>query len=249
VAASKTTVVGQLFCLSLFTNRRTAEALLTGSAVLRFNRMAIRMLNDPVVVNGQLSALTIDDWRLTTNNSMQDQNIVIDIQGVERTVAAGDRRVKALRGVDMQIQRGALVVLMGPSGSGKTTLLNIVGGLDQPTTGAVTVDGRRLDDMGGQELAAMRRGIGFIFPGFALMPPPSGHENVELGLRLSGGVPRKEWDARVRRCLGAVGLSAWMDHRPYEMSGGQQQRVAIARALAIRPRIILADEPTGDLDS
>ena len=180
---------------------------------------------------------------------MEDKNIVIDIQGVERTFAAGDRRVKALRGVDMQVQRGALVVLMGPSGSGKTTLLNIVGGLDQPTSGAVIVDDRRLNDMGGAELAAMRRRIGFIFQSFALMPTASAYENVELGLRLSGGVLRKEWDARVRRCLGAVGLSAWMDHRPYEMSGGQQQRVAIARALAIRPRIILADEPTGDLNS
>src|SRR5262249_57286500 len=100
-----------------------------------------------------------------------------------------------------------------------------------------------------KERAAMRRRIGFIFRSFALRPTASAYENVELGLRLSGGVPRKEWDARIRRCLGAVGLTAWMDHRPYEMSGGQQQRVAIARALAIRPRIILADEPTGDLDS
>src|SRR5262249_51831492 len=124
-----------------------------------------------------------------------------------------------------------------------------VGGLDQPTAGAVTVEGRRLNDMGGTELVAMRRRIGFIFQSFALMPTASAYENVELGLRLSGGVPRKEWDARIRRCLSAVGLSSWMDHRPYEMSGGQQQRVGIARALAIRPRIILADEPTGDLDS
>jgi ABC-type lipoprotein export system ATPase subunit len=174
---------------------------------------------------------------------------MIEIAGVERTFAAGDRRVKALRGVDMQIPRRSFVVLMGPSGSGKTTLLNIIGGLDQPTVGTVAVEGRRLDELSGQELAAMRRRIGFIFQSFALMPTASAYENVELGLRLSGGVPRKEWDARIRRCLGAVGLTAWMDHRPYEMSGGQQQRVAIARALAIRPRIILADEPTGDLDS
>jgi len=181
--------------------------------------------------------------------AMNDRETVIEISGVERTFAAGERRVKALRGVDMRVARGALVVLMGPSGSGKTTLLNIVGGLDQPTAGAVTVAGRRLNDMGGAELAAMRRRIGFIFQSFALMPTASAYENVELGLRLAGGVPRQEWDARVRRCLGAVGLSAWLDHRPYEMSGGQQQRVGIARALAIRPRIILADEPTGDLDS
>jgi ABC-type lipoprotein export system ATPase subunit len=180
---------------------------------------------------------------------MNDQETVIEVVGVERTFAVNERKVKALRGVDMRVKRGALVVLMGPSGSGKTTLLNIVGGLDQPTGGAVVVEGQRLNDLSGAELAAMRRRIGFIFQSFALMPTASAYENVELGLRLSGGVPRKEWDARIRRCLGAVGLSAWIDHRPYELSGGQQQRVAISRALAIRPRIILADEPTGDLDS
>jgi ABC-type lipoprotein export system ATPase subunit len=180
---------------------------------------------------------------------MSDQETVINIEAVERTFTLSERKVKALRGVDMRIARGALVVLMGPSGSGKTTLLNIVGGLDQPTAGTVTVDGRRLDEMSGTALTAMRRRIGFIFQSFALIPTASAYENVELGLRLSGDVPRKEWDTRIRRCLGAVGLTAWIDHRPYELSGGQQQRVAIARALANRPRIILADEPTGDLDS
>jgi ABC-type lipoprotein export system ATPase subunit len=180
---------------------------------------------------------------------MSDQETIINIQAIERTFTLSERKVKALRGVDMRIARGALVVLMGPSGSGKTTLLNIVGGLDQPTAGAVTVDGRRLDEMSGAALTAMRRRIGFIFQSFALIPTASAYENVELGLRLSGDVPRKEWDTRIRRCLGAVGLTAWIDHRPYELSGGQQQRVAIARALANRPRIILADEPTGDLDS
>ena len=180
---------------------------------------------------------------------MSENDTIISIAGVERTFATNERKVKALRGVHMDVPRGAFVVLMGPSGSGKTTLLNLVGGLDQPTAGSVTVDGQRLDELGGEELAALRRQIGFIFQSFALMPTASAYENVELGLRLSGGVPRREWDARVRRCLAAVGLTAWADHRPYEMSGGQQQRVAIARALAIRPKIILADEPTGDLDS
>lgn len=180
---------------------------------------------------------------------MHANESVISLEQVERTFITRGREVHALRGIDMQVQRGAFVVMMGPSGSGKTTLLNLVGGLDQPTAGVVTVEGRRLDQMSGAALAAMRRQIGFIFQSFALMPTASAYENVELGLRLSGGVPRKEWDARVRRCLGAVGLAAWMDHRPYEMSGGQQQRVAIARALAIRPRIILADEPTGALDT
>lgn len=179
---------------------------------------------------------------------MQDE-IIVDIQNVERTFMLNGREIKALRGIEMRISRGSFVVLMGPSGSGKTTLLNLIGGLDQPTAGYVTVEGRRLDRSSGAALAAMRRQIGFIFQSFALMPTASAYENVELGLRLSGNVPRKEWDARIRRCLGVVGLTSWMDHRPYEMSGGQQQRVAIARALAIRPRIILADEPTGDLDS
>jgi ABC-type lipoprotein export system ATPase subunit len=179
---------------------------------------------------------------------MQDE-IIVDIQNVERTFMLNGREIKALRGIEMRISRGSFVVLMGPSGSGKTTLLNLIGGLDQPTAGYITVEGRRLDRTSGAALAAMRRQIGFIFQSFALMPTASAYENVELGLRLSGNVPRKEWDARIRRCLGVVGLTSWMDHRPYEMSGGQQQRVAIARALAIRPRVILADEPTGDLDS
>jgi ABC-type lipoprotein export system ATPase subunit len=184
-----------------------------------------------------------------TKTMIESSEIMIEAAAVERTFASGDRRVKALRGVDLAVPRGAFVVLMGPSGSGKTTLLNLVGGLDQPTGGYVAVGGQRLDELGGQDLAELRRGIGFIFQSFALMPTASAYENVELGLRLSGRTPRREWDTRVRRCLGAVGLTSWMHHRPYEMSGGQQQRVAIARAIAIRPQIILADEPTGDLDS
>jgi ABC-type lipoprotein export system ATPase subunit len=180
---------------------------------------------------------------------MNDHDTLIDIAAVERTFTMSERKVKALRGLDMRIARGSFVVLMGPSGSGKTTLLNLVGGLDQPTAGSVSVAGRRLDQLSGQELAELRRTIGFIFQSFALLPTASAYENVELGLRLSRQTQRGEWDARIRRCLGALGLTQWIDHRPYEMSGGQQQRVGIARALAIRPRIILADEPTGDLDS
>jgi len=180
---------------------------------------------------------------------MTERDLIINVAGVERTFMLNERKVQALGGVDMQIYRASFVVLMGPSGSGKTTLLNLIGGLDQPTAGTIRIEDQRLDRLSGSALAALRRRIGFIFQSFALMPTASAYENVELGLRLSGNVPRKEWDARIRRCLGALGLSAWMDHRPYELSGGQQQRVAIARALAIRPQIILADEPTGDLDS
>src|SRR5262245_26784 len=183
------------------------------------------------------------------NIIMNEQDNIITIAGVERTFEDGESRVTALRGVGMRVMRGSFVVLMGPSGSGKTTLLNLIGGLDQPTAGTVEVEGQRLDKLNSTELAALRRQIGFIFQSFPLLPAASAYENVELGLRLVGNVPRAEWHTRVRRCIAAVGLLAWMDHRPYEMSGGQQQRVAIARALVTRPRIILADEPTGDLDS
>lgn len=174
---------------------------------------------------------------------------IINISSVERTFQANGRDVRALRGVDMVITPGSFVVLMGPSGSGKTTLLNLVGGLDQPSEGSVMVEGRRTSQMSGEELAALRRRIGFIFQSFALIPTASVYENIELGLRIAGSVPRGEWVNRIRRCVAAVGLLPWIDHRPYELSGGQQQRVAIARALANRPQIILADEPTGDLDS
>jgi ABC-type lipoprotein export system ATPase subunit len=187
---------------------------------------------------------------------------VIAINQLERTFAAGDRRVKALRGVTIDVPRGAFVVLMGPSGSGKTTLLNLIGCVDTATSGVVEVAGHKTGELGERRLTDLRlHTLGFIFQtfnlvsvldvfqSFALMPTATAYENVELGLRLSGATPRREWDVRVRRCLAAVGLTSWMHHRPYEMSGGQQQRVAIARALAIRPQIILADEPTGDLDS
>ena len=180
---------------------------------------------------------------------MSESELLITLTGVERTFTVNDRQVRALRGVDMAVPRGAFVVLMGPSGSGKTTLLNLVGGLDEPTAGTVTREGRQLNTLSSAELAALRRRTGFIFQSFALLPTASAYENVELGLRLAGDIPRREWDARVRRCIAAVGLGAWIDHRPYELSGGQQQRVAIARALAIRPKLILADEPTGDLDT
>jgi ABC-type lipoprotein export system ATPase subunit len=174
---------------------------------------------------------------------------MIEITDVERTFTVGRRPVHALRGISMQIRRGAFALLMGPSGSGKTTLLNLVGGLDRPTAGDIVVDGVSLTERSENELAEMRRTVGFIFQSFALLVTASAYENVEMGLRIAATTPRSEWNGRIRRSLAAVGLTNWIDHRPYEMSGGQQQRVAIARAIAIRPRLILADEPTGDLDS
>jgi len=157
--------------------------------------------------------------------------------------------VPALRGVNLNVESGLFVALKGRSGSGKTTLLNCLAGLDQPTSGNVNVLGHDLMQMSEQELTLWRREqIGLVFQSFGLLPTLSAYENIELLLRIKGD----EYEARHQRaleCLETVGLSRWRDHRPYEMSGGQQQRVAIARALANRAQLILADEPTGELDS
>jgi ABC-type lipoprotein export system ATPase subunit len=157
--------------------------------------------------------------------------------------------IPALRGVNLKVESGSFVALKGRSGSGKTTLLNCLAGLDRPTSGSMTVLGHDLMQMSDQELTEWRREqIGLVFQSFGLLPTLSAYENIELLLRIKGD----EYDARHKRaleCLETVGLSRWKDHRPFEMSGGQQQRVAIARALANRARLILADEPTGELDS
>jgi len=157
--------------------------------------------------------------------------------------------IPALRGVNLNVSSGTFVTLKGRSGSGKTTLLNCLAGLDRPTSGSVQVLGQDLMEMNDQELTEWRREkIGLVFQSFGLLPTLSAYENIELLLRIKGD----EYEARHKRaleCLEVVGLSRWRDHRPYEMSGGQQQRVAIARALANRAELILADEPTGELDS
>ena len=157
--------------------------------------------------------------------------------------------VPALRGVNLNVRFGSFVALKGRSGSGKTTLLNCLAGLDQPTSGNVNVLGHDLMQMSEQELTMWRREqIGLVFQSFGLLPTLSAYENIELLLRIKGD----EYETRHQRaleCLETVGLSRWRDHRPYEMSGGQQQRVAIARALANRAQLILADEPTGELNS
>lgn len=157
--------------------------------------------------------------------------------------------IPALRGLDLNVQSGTFVALKGRSGSGKTTLLNCLAGLDRPTSGSVHVLGHDLMQMSDQELTEWRREqIGLVFQSFGLLPTLSAYENIELLLRIKGD----DYDSRHKRaleCLEIVGLSRWRDHRPYEMSGGQQQRVAIARALANHAQLILADEPTGELDS
>ena len=176
-------------------------------------------------------------------------SLAIQTQDLVRTYTVGDRAVKALRGIDLQVPTGSFIALKGRSGSGKTTLLNCLGGLDQPTSGNVIVNGRSLSGLSEKELTHWRRSeVGFIFQSFGLLPTLSAYENVELMLRISK-MPRKQRHDRAMQCLDMVGLSKWAGHRPYEMSGGQQQRVAVARSIANKPQLILADEATGELDS
>lgn len=172
----------------------------------------------------------------------------IQIKNLTRTYRVGSREIQALQGVDATILQGELVVLRGRSGSGKTTLLNCISGLDQPTSGEVWINGKTISHYREQQRAQLRRqSIGFIFQSHALLPLYSARENIDLMLRLAGW-SRKARRARIQEVLAQVGLQHWMDHRPFEMSGGQQQRVAIARALAAKPEIVIADEPTGELD-
>ena len=179
---------------------------------------------------------------------MTDPETAVQVTELERVYRSQAQPVYALRGVNLDITVGEFVALKGRSGSGKTTLLNCIGGLDRPTGGTVTAYGRSLQEMDERALTLWRQQeVGFIFQSFGLMPTLSAYENVELMLRIAR-VPRKERKSRALQCLEQVGLSKWADHRPYEMSGGQQQRVAIARAIANRPRLILADEATGELD-
>lgn len=174
---------------------------------------------------------------------------VIETVDLWRIYKMGGQEIPALRGVNLTIGPGRFIALKGRSGSGKTTLLNCLGGLDQPTRGSVRILGEEIGGWSERKLTAWRREqVGFIFQSFGLMPTLSAYENVELILRMIG-VKGKERYEKTVGCLDLVGLTRWMDHRPFELSGGQQQRVAIARSLANSPRLILADEPTGELDS
>jgi ABC-type lipoprotein export system ATPase subunit len=173
----------------------------------------------------------------------------VTVREVSRCFRMGADEIWALRGVSLEVAPGEFLALIGRSGSGKTTLLNLIAGLDRPTAGDVLVDGRSVPAMSERErLELRRRTLGFVFQSFGLLPLLSAYENVELPLRIAG-VGRAERVRRVRRALDVVGLGRRAHHRPYELSGGEQQRVAIARALVIQPRLILADEPTGELDS
>ena len=172
----------------------------------------------------------------------------VEVNNVKRIYEVGASRVMALRGVTLSVPRGVLAALKGRSGSGKTTLLNIIGGLDKPTEGEVFLFGHKISEMTNEELIELRRKkIGFVFQSFAIMPMFSAVENVELMLRIAGYTENRRQLAM--RALEIVGLGPWAHYRPWELSGGQQQRVAIARALSTHPELIIADEPTGELDS
>lgn len=174
---------------------------------------------------------------------------MVAVEGLTRTYRSGSIEVPALRGASFAVGRGEIVAIKGRSGSGKTTLLNLIGGLDSPDGGSIRVDGREVGKLGEDDLLALRRDdIGYIFQSHGLIPVLSAAENVEVPLRLVR-TPPAERDERVRVLLALVGLTDHALQRPYELSGGQRQRVAIARALANRPRLLLADEPTGQLDS
>jgi len=174
---------------------------------------------------------------------------VIQTENLQRTYKLGDQQIHALRGVNIGIGTGQFIALKGRSGSGKTTLLNCLGGLDSPTKGVVRIFGDEIGGWSERQLTQWRREqVGFIFQSLGLLPTLSAYENVELILRMVGA-KRQIRNERTLQCLDLVGLTKWMKHRPYELSGGQQQRVAVARALANSPRLILADEPTGELDT
>ena len=173
---------------------------------------------------------------------------LVSARNLERTFSVGSEQVRAIRNVDLDVFPGQLVVITGPSGCGKTTLLNLVAGLDRATSGTVCIEGQDLSELSEGELTGLRRRyIGFIFQSFGLLPLLSAYENVELPLRISDW-SRGERHRRTEACLEMVGLGERANHRPYELSGGEQQRVAIARALVHQPPLLLADEPTGELD-
>jgi putative ABC transport system ATP-binding protein len=181
--------------------------------------------------------------------SQPPQPHIIDMQGIRKVYDTGKIKVEALKGIDLVVTPGEFVAVVGPSGSGKSTLMNMIGCLDTPSDGRYRLAGEDVSKLGKDELADVRnRRVGFVFQGFNLLSAISAFENVELPL-VFGGVPPKERRRRVEELLARVGLADRMEHKPTELSGGEMQRVAIARALAMQPDVVLADEPTGNLDT
>lgn len=181
---------------------------------------------------------------------MSEMDYVIEVKGVNRIFPVPGGEFQALKDINVAIPQGKLAILKGRSGSGKTTLMNIIGALDQPTSGTVEIDGRLVGKMSDRERENLRRRqMGFVFQAVSLIPSMNAFQNVEFSMRLAGIKAGRERDKRVEECLRLVGLGNRMKHMPAEMSGGEQQRVAIARSIAHSPRIILADEPTAELDS
>ena len=175
---------------------------------------------------------------------------LISLEGVEKVYRTGRLEYRALRGVDLTIDAGEMVAIVGPSGSGKSTVMNMITGIDRPTAGTVTVDGRTLNGMSEEELAVWRgENVGIVFQFFQLLPTLTALENAVLPLDFTRQLPKRERFERGRQNLELVGLGDKVDHLPAELSGGEQQRVAIARALASAPKLIIGDEPTGNLDT
>lgn len=180
---------------------------------------------------------------------MTNKEIFIQCRGLSKTYRKGDITVTPLEALDLDVSRGEFLALMGPSGSGKTTLLNLIAGIDSPTAGQLSIGGRELARMSRGELTQWRaRHCGYIFQLYHLVPILTAYENIELPLLLEDGLSRKERKDKVEAALDLVGLTDRAEHRPSELSGGQEQRVAIARAIVADPELLVADEPTGDLD-
>ena len=202
-----------------------------------------------MTVNDHSTTRPLDHPTTRPPDHSTTMTLAIEVENVWRVYPGRGEGIAALRGIHLQVPVGQFVVLKGRSGSGKTTLLNCLAGLDQPTSGRVRVLQHDLAQMSEQARTVWRRvNIGLVFQSFGLLPTLSAYENVELLLRIKGDDYRTR-HRRALECLEQVGLTRWRDHRPYEMSGGQQQRVAIARALANRAPLLMADEPTGELDS
>ena len=176
-------------------------------------------------------------------------SVIVETQDLSKTYMQGKVRVEVLYGIDLQLCEGEFIAILGPSGSGKSTLMNLLGALDRPTAGSIIIDGVNIGNLSRNQMAELRQKIGFVFQNFNLIPRLTALQNVLLVLKIGGQIPVKEWKQKAIHYLEMVGLGKCVNHRPAELSGGEQQRVAIARALVKLPRLLLMDEPTGNVDT